>query len=64
MDEEGVKTCRKDRSSTLQKEDAGEGQREKHAKLKTKTEKETLREQTLPWQAPVRWFGMNPLRQG
>lgn len=22
------------------------------------------REQTLPWQAPVRWLGMNPLRQG
>lgn len=21
-------------------------------------------EQTLPWQAPVRWLGMNPLRQG
>lgn len=39
----------------------GEGQRQEE---KPEPEEETLRDQTLPWQAPVRWFGMNPLLQG
>lgn len=64
MNGEGVKTFGEDRSSTLVK--GGEGRDSDKNKSKDKNREETVtpRKQTLPWQAPVRWFGMNPLRQG
>lgn len=57
---EGVKMGRK----TLV--NAGEGKesdREKQRYKNRGTDRDT-KEQTLPWHAPVRWFGMNPRRQG
>lgn len=59
-EKEGVKTETTEGGLYTKK---GKG-RNSDRKRSQKQKKVRRREQTLPWQAPVRWFGMNPLLQG